>query len=461
MNRMSLLIRGWLCLLLVTACVSRRGAHAQTGVLDAWEPLAGVPRLAGGRYDDIAFASGSIGFVVGGNGLVYRTTDAGETWTIVASLNAYLRSAGFASPTKGWIGTLDNEQVLLETLDGGSTWTNITARIAGASPTGICGIWVVDEQVAYAVGRFDGPPIVIKTTNGGQSWTAQDLSELGVGTLIDVFFFDALNGVAVGGTRRDLSGDAVVVGTTDGGVTWSIRHRSKVEQGIGGEWGWKISFPTPDVGYASIEYPFANFTGAEAKVLKTVDAGLTWEPLTVTGSTRPAGLQGIGFIDANTGWVGGRGTSSFTDDGGETWTQVVDPDGRLNRIRVINDTLAFALGSQVYRYRRSETPTATEPPRALPDVFVLDQNYPNPFTESTTIRYTLRRNAPVRIRVIDALGQDLRVLVDEHQGVGVQEVSWDGRDASGRRVAAGVYMYLIDIGDATEMKTMVALKGQE
>ena len=60
-------------------------------------------------------------------------------------------------------------------------------------------------------------------------------------------------------------------------------------------------------------------------------------------------------------------------------------------------------------------------------------------------------------RVIDALGQDLRVLADAYQGMGVHDIRWDGRDASGRRVAAGVYMYLIDIGDATEMKTMVAL----
>ncbi|MDZ4701067.1 MAG: T9SS type A sorting domain-containing protein [Rhodothermales bacterium] len=444
-------------MLLLCVYGPERPVGAQPGIVDAWEPLNGVPRLPGGRYDDIAFATESIGFVVGGSGRVYRTTDAGETWSIVASLNAYLRSAGFASATKGWIGTLDNEQALLETLDGGSTWTNITARIAGPSPTGICGIWVVDEQVAYAVGRFDGPPIVIKTVNGGQTWTASDLSSLGIGTLIDVFFFDALNGVAVGGTRRDLTGDAVVVGTNDGGVTWSIRHRTTVEQGIGGEWGWKISFPSPDIGYISVEYPFANDTGAEAKVLKTTDAGVTWEPLAVTGSTRPAGLQGIGFIDADTGWVGGRGTSSFTDDGGETWTQVVDPDGRLNRIRVVNDSLAFALGSQVYRYRRASVPTPIESPLPLPEVFVLDQNYPNPFTESTTIRYTLHRDTYVRVRVIDALGQDLRVLADAYQGMGVHDIRWDGRDASGRRVAAGVYMYLIDIGDATEMKTMVAL----
>ncbi|MFK7844869.1 MAG: YCF48-related protein [Rhodothermales bacterium] len=233
----------------------------------------------------------SVGWVANGFGKVYRTTDSGETWDEIASEGVFLRSIGFANEQKGWVGTFNASSVLLETNDGGVTWIDVSDRISGPAITGVCGLSVVNEDLVFGVGKFDGPAIFLKTVDGGASWQSTDLSVYGINTLIDVHFFDENRGVITGGTKADFTGQAIVAETIDGGDTGQVRHTSNLAANVGGEWGWKISFPTETTGYISVEYPFSNTTGNEAKVLKTTDGGISWSEIFVAGSTEPAGLQ--------------------------------------------------------------------------------------------------------------------------------------------------------------------------
>jgi len=89
------------------------------------------------------------------------------------------------------------------------------------------------------------------------------------------------------------------------------------------------------------------------------------------------------------------------------------------------------------------TPTAVEEavwPTGAID-FRLYQNHPNPFNPSTQISYQLGEATHVRLQILNAAGQAVRTLVDADQDVGLHTVSWDSRDAVGRGVAAGVYLY--------------------
>lgn len=141
-----------------------------------------------------------------------------------------------------------------------------------------------------------------------------------------------------------------------GGSSWTKVFQSQRDPSISGEWGWKISFPTPLIGYVSVEYR-SNPNSNDAKVLKTTDGGKTWHELAVRGSKSNLGLQGIGFISPEVGWASGRGVTSVTLDGGETWEQLVhlssqNPngqlDGAMNRFFMVNDTLAYGVGSRLY-----------------------------------------------------------------------------------------------------------------
>jgi hypothetical protein len=74
------------------------------------------------------------------------------------------------------------------------------------------------------------------------------------------------------------------------------------------------------------------------------------------------------------------------------------------------------------------------------------QCYPNPANPTAQIVYVLTEDTSVRLTVYDAVGQQVQLLVDQPQAAGVYHVAWDGRGSSGRRLAAGVYLYQLQAG---------------
>ncbi len=91
-----------------------------------------------------------------------------------------------------------------------------------------------------------------------------------------------------------------------------------------------------------------------------------------------------------------------------------------------------------------QTPGSPEP------IVSLDGSWPNPVTNAATIRYSVTGSAPVTLRVFDVAGREVRTLVDGTHAAGPYTAIWDGRDASQRDVAAGVYFYRIESPGARE-----------
>ena len=104
-------------------------------------------------------------------------------------------------------------------------------------------------------------------------------------------------------------------------------------------------------------------------------------------------------------------------------------------------------------------PLAALSTTALPEQFYLGQNYPNPFNPSTIIPYQLPVSTRVRLEVFNVLGQRLATLVDAEQPAGFHTATWNGTDAAGRGVAAGLYLYRL-VGDGMRLtQSMVLLDG--
>jgi hypothetical protein len=102
--------------------------------------------------------------------------------------------------------------------------------------------------------------------------------------------------------------------------------------------------------------------------------------------------------------------------------------------------------------------SGTPGPPAVPAVTLLEQNVPNPFNPQTVIRFAVARPGWVRLVVYDVGGRPVRVLAEGARQASRYEVMWDGRDDSGRGVASGVYMYVLDAPGYSETKKMVLLK---
>ena len=95
---------------------------------------------------------------------------------------------------------------------------------------------------------------------------------------------------------------------------------------------------------------------------------------------------------------------------------------------------------------------------ALPNSFRIYPNYPNPFNSTTKIDYQLPKKTNVQLVILDILGRTVITLVDDLLQPGYKTITWNGIDAFGNNVSAGMYFYMIQTGKNREVKKMVLLK---
>ncbi len=88
-----------------------------------------------------------------------------------------------------------------------------------------------------------------------------------------------------------------------------------------------------------------------------------------------------------------------------------------------------------------------------PAEFALEQNYPNPFNPSTTIKYSVKENIKVSLKIYDILGNEVATLVNEVKPAGSYSVNFNSNGLS-----SGVYFYNLSAGRFTETKKMLLLK---
>lgn len=88
-----------------------------------------------------------------------------------------------------------------------------------------------------------------------------------------------------------------------------------------------------------------------------------------------------------------------------------------------------------------------------PGEYKLSQNYPNPFNPETVIKYRIPNSSNVSIKVFNALGKEVAILVNENQDAGAYSVNFDGSNFS-----SGLYYYILEAGEFLETKRMILLK---
>lgn len=92
-----------------------------------------------------------------------------------------------------------------------------------------------------------------------------------------------------------------------------------------------------------------------------------------------------------------------------------------------------------------------------PASFALE-NYPNPFNPATEIRYQLPQAATVEMAVYNLLGQKVQTLVNEKQAAGHYRLRWEGRNAQGQPLPAGVYFLRMRAGSFVAERKLLLLK---
>lgn len=417
--------------------------------------------VAGSRTDDVFFTDALTGWAVNSNGRIFHTADGGLTWAEQALLDAsYLRCIGFSSNTRGWVGTLSGPDRMVRTVDGGATWTPVENLPAGG-PGRICGLVAVSDDVIFASGTNypNEPAGVIRTTDGGAAWEILDMGGAPA-LLVDIFFEDEQTGWVVGGIddvqhpdrpteRRDVI--PAVFHTTDGGSTWVNQTETIAQLGEfpRGEWGWKIQ----KLG-ETILVSCENFL--DGAILRSDDRGATWRRLRINDRQRNGNLEGIGFADLDTGWVGGWGDQNFTGgftsatgDGGRNWEDANQVGFRLNRFRFLGNpvTVGYASGDTVYKYSDPPLP-APSGLAAIPEVPDIDG------TDGVTLAIDVPEGtARLTIRLWERFGREVRLLLDETDpATGPRQISWDFRDDAGVVLPPGHFVLRIVMDDRSHSR---------
>jgi len=95
---------------------------------------------------------------------------------------------------------------------------------------------------------------------------------------------------------------------------------------------------------------------------------------------------------------------------------------------------------------------------SLPSEFKLHQNYPNPFNPSTTITFDLPRASLVNLRVYDALGRKVAILVNETRLAGRHTVTFGSTDGQRKALPSGVYYARIQAAGVEGTVKMILAK---
>jgi hypothetical protein len=328
------------------------------------------------------------------------------------------------------------------------------------------------------------------TTDNGATWEFHPFYlNFNEGDATGVDFTDVSTGYV---SAVDWMGRGAIAKTTNGGLDWISTFFVPPL--------WSIDFPISGaslVGYAA---------GDQGTILKTNDAGLTWNSQQ-TGTTQ--NLNKIYFSNLVEGYaVGENGIILRTVDGGIpveltsftanvtgrdiilNWTTATETNNRGFEIeKLFGDTwivIGFVEGSGtttetksysypdqdlergIYQYRLKQIDfdgTYEYTNVALAEVtapaeFTLSQNYPNPFNPTTNIGFTIS-DLPdgkagfgfVSLKIYDVLGNEIETLLNEEKPAGEYKVEFNAEGLS-----SGIYFYQLKIGSFIETKQMILLQ---
>ncbi len=163
-------------------------------------------------------------------------------------------------------------------------------------------------------------------------------------------------------------------------------------------------------------------------------------------------------------WQWSEGTHTTTSDsttGVDVWDSPLSSSIPVFRVVIRNPGLHnyHCTPHQAFGMIGSITaimPTEINEPEDLPFQFSLSQNFPNPFNPSTMIMYNLPSTAFVTLKVYNALGKEVAVLVNQNQNSGEHMEVFDIGKTRG--LASGVYFYRLTAGSLIQTRKMTLIK---
>ncbi|MEM2117347.1 MAG: YCF48-related protein [Thermoplasmata archaeon] len=167
-------------------------------------------------------------------------------------------------------------------------------------------------------------------------------------------------------------------------------------------------------------------------------------------------FKSILIDSSNIIYIGGKNGILRSTDNGNSWEHILSYN-RLGfiaqGIKRINNTLFIATNG----YGLFELPLQTnvEQEGKMLKEFLLYQNYPNPFNPTTKIKYSVKEDKLVTIKLYDMLGREVATLLNEVKSPGDYVIELDAQRLG---LSSGVYLYQMKSGEFSSIKKLVFVK---
>lgn len=233
--------------------------------------------------------------------------------------------------------------------------------------------------------------------------------------------------------------------TTKNGVTWNAKWNKATEL------LWKVNI------YTAGEY----YLATRKKSLSNMDNS----SFMGVDSSQKGGSE-FTTIDTEFTWNHGSVSLGHLGVGMHTVHVRRREDGfMLDRVMIaLSESDLPAVGSteiglaESARIDTAITAIEYNPSNLVPNDFLLNPAYPNPFNPSTTISYGLPKMAHVKIAIYDINGRLISILQDSKQSAGYHNIIWNTSNSNGRSVSSGIYFYRIVAGNQSAVGKLIYLR---
>ena len=392
-------------------------------LLGQWTPIpigtASSEAVTMAAYADTVM----VGFA--GDG-IFRTRDLGNSWEDIS-------------------GDLDNNNInrimpgpwpsLFVSTDDGPYFTMDQVSYVNTTSTGLTN---TDVSLYYVGGELDNNDFIVGTIGGGfftgpeldGPWTAANTGLSG-----DALYINSMSGYDFGDT-------STYILATYGGVYYSNDEFASWFSGNNGLTGNQL-YVTGVMLLSTF-----SFITTEDGAFYSLDYGQNWVGVIENEKFNVLLLQ-VSQSGAFTLFI--LGETAYVTNDLQNWIPFSIPGEVISAavtsselfIATEADKAGFNSPSGIYRQPVSWILTALPENEAETNVS-LKQNYPNPFSNLTTLTYSLSKEQLVDIRVLDLLGREVKMLVNSVQEVGSHEVILDAND-----MLRGMYMVVLRSEEST------------
>lgn len=172
-------------------------------------------------------------------------------------------------------------------------------------------------------------------------------------------------------------------------------------------------------------------------------------------SVRTASVPGIGAYHIEFDGLNVTGKKLVPTTGGwQFWKDVTSTKVALNKgkqiMRLAIESPEFTINSITVK---KSAGVGVEDDSNQPATYSLGQNYPNPFNPTTMVPFSLKQSGKVSIKIYNAIGEEIAVLVSGNLPAGNHETQWDAST-----VTSGIYFCRMQSGSFSSTKKLILVK---